>query len=144
TTLPSALLLEAISKTKTLLNSIFGEVGEGDIFVVLRTNDSGKPTLINALANCIVWERLQGPVTLNGKKLDGWLLNVISAYVMQDDLMHPMLIMEETLMFVVEFWLSLSRKLNLREVKYATIKTNYQKSTMIEGRFEIYHSEEWT
>ncbi|WVZ19914.1 hypothetical protein V8G54_007236 [Vigna mungo] len=35
--------------------------------------------------------------------LESCLLKVISAYVMQDDLLFPMLTMEETLMFTAEF-----------------------------------------
>ncbi|RWV87671.1 hypothetical protein BHE74_00050742 [Ensete ventricosum] len=55
-TSPSISLLEVISKTKTLLNSISGEVMEEEIFVVLGANGSSKSILIDALANCIMWE----------------------------------------------------------------------------------------
>ncbi|KAJ8484684.1 hypothetical protein OPV22_017169 [Ensete ventricosum] len=94
---------EAISRTKTLLNSISGEAREGEIFAVLGASGSGKSTLIDALANRIVRESLQGSITINGEKLEGRLLKVISAYVMQDDLLYPMLTVEETLMFSAEF-----------------------------------------
>ncbi|WOL04743.1 ABC transporter G family member 5-like [Canna indica] len=94
---------EAYARTKTLLNSISGEAREGEIFAVLGASGSGKSTLIDALANRIARESLQGSCTLNGEKLDGRLLKVISAYVMQDDLLYPMLTVEETLMFSAEF-----------------------------------------
>ena len=42
-------------------------------------------------------------MTLNNEVLESKLLKVISAYVMQDDLLFPMLTMEETLMFSAEF-----------------------------------------
>ncbi|RZS24230.1 hypothetical protein BHM03_00057283 [Ensete ventricosum] len=58
TTSPSISLLEAISKTKTLLNSISSEVMEEEIFVVLGANGTGKSILIDALANYIMWESL--------------------------------------------------------------------------------------
>ncbi|XP_074561513.1 ABC transporter G family member 5-like [Curcuma longa] len=90
-------------RMKTLLNSISGEAREGEIFAVLGASGSGKSTLIDALANRIARESLQGSVTLNGEKLEGRLLKVISAYVMQDDLLYPMLTVEETLMFSAEF-----------------------------------------
>ncbi|WOL16262.1 hypothetical protein Cni_G25049 [Canna indica] len=91
------------SRRKTLLDSISGEAREGEIFAVLGASGSGKSTLIDALANRIAKESLQGSVTLNGERLEGRLLKVISAYVMQDDLLYPMLTVEETLMFSAEF-----------------------------------------
>ncbi|RZR88804.1 hypothetical protein BHM03_00016439 [Ensete ventricosum] len=106
---------EAFSTTKTLLNSISGEAREGEIFAVLGASGSGKSTLIDALANRIVRDSLQGSITLNGEKLDGRLLKVISAYVMQDDLLYPMLTVEETLMFSAEF--RLPRSLSVSKKK---------------------------
>nr|XP_010937796.2 ABC transporter G family member 6-like [Elaeis guineensis] len=94
---------EAFSRTKTLLDSISGEAREGEILAVLGASGSGKSTLIDALANRIKRESLKGSITLNGEFLDGRLLKVISAYVMQDDLLFPMLTVEETLMFSAEF-----------------------------------------
>ncbi|XP_052171800.1 ABC transporter G family member 20-like [Diospyros lotus] len=89
--------------TKVLLNDISGEAREGEIMAVLGASGSGKSTLIDALADRIAKESLKGTVTLNGEVLQSKLLKVISAYVMQDDLLFPMLTVEETLMFSAEF-----------------------------------------
>ncbi|TKY62216.1 ABC transporter G family member 2 [Spatholobus suberectus] len=89
--------------TKILLNDISGEARDGEIMAVLGASGSGKSTLIDALADRISKESLKGTVTLNGDVLDSSLLKVISAYVMQDDLLFPMLTVEETLMFAAEF-----------------------------------------
>ncbi|XP_062092764.1 ABC transporter G family member 6-like [Humulus lupulus] len=91
------------TKTKTLLNNISGEARDGEILAVLGASGSGKSTLIDALANRIAKGSLKGTVTLNGEVLESRLLKVISAYVMQDDLLFPMLTVEETLMFAAEF-----------------------------------------
>ncbi|KAK6228094.1 ABC transporter-like [Theobroma cacao] len=91
------------NKTKTLLNDISGEARDGEILAVLGASGSGKSTLIDALANRIAKGSLQGNVTLNGEVLESRMLKVISAYVMQDDLLYPMLTVEETLMFAAEF-----------------------------------------
>lgn len=91
------------SLQKVLLNDISGEAREGEIMAVLGASGSGKSTLIDALANRIAKESLKGSVTLNGEVLESKLLKVISAYVMQDDLLFPMLTVEETLMFSAEF-----------------------------------------
>lgn len=91
------------SKTKILLNDISGEARDGQILAVLGASGSGKSTLVDALANRIAKGSLKGSVTLNGEPLESRLLKVISAYVMQDDLLFPMLTVEETLMFAAEF-----------------------------------------
>ncbi|KAI3687975.1 hypothetical protein L1987_81681 [Smallanthus sonchifolius] len=92
-----------VSDTKVLLDDISGEAREGEIMAVLGASGSGKSTLIDALANRIQKGSLKGTVTLNGEILESKLLKVISAYVMQDDLLFPMLTVEETLMFAAEF-----------------------------------------
>nr|GMC61672.1 ABC transporter G family member 6-like [Ipomoea batatas] len=92
-----------VARTKTLLNDISGEARDGELMAVLGASGSGKSTLIDALANRIAKESLKGSITLNGEPLDSRLLKVISAYVMQDDLLYPMLTVEETLMFAAEF-----------------------------------------
>ncbi|XP_049390170.1 ABC transporter G family member 6-like [Solanum stenotomum] len=91
------------TRTKVLLNDISGEARDGELLAVLGASGSGKSTLIDALANRIAKESLKGEVKLNGEKLHTKLLKVISAYVMQDDLLYPMLTVEETLMFSAEF-----------------------------------------
>jgi len=88
---------------KILLNDISGEARDGEIMAVLGASGSGKSTLIDALADRISKESLKGSVTLNGDVLESSLQKVISAYVMQDDLLFPMLTVEETLMFSAEF-----------------------------------------
>ncbi|KAG9145334.1 hypothetical protein Leryth_008269 [Lithospermum erythrorhizon] len=91
------------TKTKILLNDISGGARDGEIMAVLGASGSGKSTLIDALANRISRESLKGSIFLNGEQLESRLLKVISAYVMQDDLLFPMLTVEETLMFAAEF-----------------------------------------
>ncbi|KAK1409541.1 hypothetical protein QVD17_36067 [Tagetes erecta] len=91
------------SKNKVLLNEVSGVAKDGEIMAVLGASGSGKSTLIDALANRIAKGSLKGEITLNGEQLDSKMLKVISAYVMQDDLLYPMLTVEETLMFAAEF-----------------------------------------
>ncbi|CAJ2631086.1 ABC transporter G family member 1-like protein [Trifolium pratense] len=93
----------AFIKSKTLLNDISGEARDGEIMAFLGASGSGKSTLIDALANRIAKGKLKGSVKLNGESVESSLLKVISAYVMQDDLLFPMLTVEETLTFAAEF-----------------------------------------
>ncbi|CAH8340207.1 unnamed protein product [Eruca vesicaria subsp. sativa] len=94
---------DSATNTKILLNGISGEAHEGEMMAVLGASGSGKSTLIDALANRISKDSLKGSITLNGEVLESRLQKVISAYVMQDDLLFPMLTVEETLMFSAEF-----------------------------------------
>ncbi|XP_051116446.1 ABC transporter G family member 6-like [Andrographis paniculata] len=88
--------------SKTLLNNISGEARDGEIMAVMGASGSGKSTLIDALANRIAKESLKGSITLNGERLESRLQKIISAYVMQDDLLFPMLTVEETLTFAAD------------------------------------------
>ncbi|WVZ95977.1 hypothetical protein U9M48_041674 [Paspalum notatum var. saurae] len=91
--------------TKTLLDGISGEARDGELFAVMGASGSGKSTLLDALAGRIARDSLRGGggVTLNGEPLHGRRLRSISAYVMQDDLLYPMLTVRETLQFAAEF-----------------------------------------
>jgi ABC-type multidrug transport system ATPase subunit len=90
-------------ETRLLLNGVSGEAREGELFAVMGASWSGKSTLVDALAGRIARESLHGSVTLNGETLHGRRLRSISAYVMQDDLLYPMLTVRETLMYAAEF-----------------------------------------
>nr|VDD09846.1 unnamed protein product [Brassica oleracea] len=109
------------SKTKTLLDNISGETRDGEILAVLGASGSGKSTLIDALANRIAKGSLKGKVTLNGEPLQSRTLKVISAYVMQDDLLFPMLTVEETLMFAAEFLLPRSLPKSKKKLRVQTL-----------------------
>ncbi|XP_004497331.1 ABC transporter G family member 1-like [Cicer arietinum] len=100
---PPAVGETVFARTKILLNDISGEARDGEIMAFLGASGSGKSTLIDALANRIAKGKLKGKVTLNGESVESRLMKVISAYVMQDDLLFPMLTVEETLTFAAEF-----------------------------------------
>ncbi|KAK0584738.1 hypothetical protein LWI29_017809 [Acer saccharum] len=103
--------------TKLLLDTISGQAREGEILAVLGASGSGKSTLIDALAGRIEKESLKGAVTLNGEVLESRVLKTISAYVMQDDLLFPMLTVEETLMFSAEFRLPRSVSKQIKQAR---------------------------
>ncbi|MCL7051839.1 hypothetical protein MKW94_025746 [Papaver nudicaule] len=105
---------------KLLLNDISGVVREGEIFGILGPSGAGKTTLIDALANKISKKSLRGSITMNGETLQSTVLKKMSAYVMQDDLLFPMLTVEETFLFSAEF--RLPRLLSKSE-KMARVQT---------------------
>ncbi|KAM3346327.1 hypothetical protein ACQJBY_020728 [Aegilops geniculata] len=96
-------IANADTNTKALLDGISGEAREGELFAVMGASGAGKSTLLDALAGRITRASLRGGVTLNGEPLTDGRLRAISAYVMQDDLLYPMLTVRETLLFAAEF-----------------------------------------
>ncbi|KAL1200880.1 ABC transporter G family member 19 [Cardamine amara subsp. amara] len=124
------------SSIKTLLNDVSGEACDGEILAVLGASGAGKSTLIDALAGRVAETSLRGSITLNGEKvLQTRLLKVISAYVMQDDLLFPMLTVKETLMFASEFrlprTLSKSKKMERVETLIDQLGLRYAADTVI-------------
>uniref|UniRef100_A0A0D9WC53 ABC transporter G family member 5 n=1 Tax=Leersia perrieri TaxID=77586 RepID=A0A0D9WC53_9ORYZ len=91
------------SPTKKLLDGISGEARDGELLAVMGASGSGKSTLLDALAGRICRDSLHGHVALNAEPLHGRRLRAISAYVMQDDLLYPMLTVRETLAFAASF-----------------------------------------
>ncbi|CAM6030712.1 unnamed protein product [Sphagnum balticum] len=87
--------------SRLLLDHVSGEARDGEILAVMGPSGSGKSTLIDALAQRI--ESLEGRITLNSTHVSNRLFRSISAYVMQDDLLFPMLTVKETLMFSALF-----------------------------------------
>ena len=75
-------------------------------FVLSGSSGSGKTTLLSTIAlrlNTSVME-VTGDIRLNGREYDATILKSMSAYVMQDDLLHPELTVAETIQ-----WASLLR-----------------------------------
>ncbi|XP_075513443.1 ABC transporter G family member 1-like [Primulina tabacum] len=116
-----SLLRRGEGGTKTLLNNISGEARDGEIMAVMGASGSGKSTLIDALANRMAKGSLKGSVRLNGEVLESRMLKVISAYVMQDDLLFPMLTVEETLMFAAEFRLPRNLSKSKKKLRVQTL-----------------------
>ncbi|XP_073272184.1 ABC transporter G family member 1-like [Primulina huaijiensis] len=116
-----SLLRRGAGATKSLLDNISGEARDGEIMAVMGASGSGKSTLIDALANRMAKGSLKGFVTLNGEVLESRMLKVISAYVMQDDLLFPMLTVEETLMFAAEFRLPRNLSKSKKKLRVQTL-----------------------
>ncbi|KAL2611378.1 hypothetical protein R1flu_023070 [Riccia fluitans] len=78
---------------KVLLHNISGAVSAGEILAVMGPSGCGKSTLIDAVAQRIARESLQGSILVNGEEVKDnvGLMRSISSYVMQEDLLFPML-----------------------------------------------------
>jgi ATP-binding cassette subfamily G (WHITE) protein 2 len=85
---------------KTILNNMNGCIG-GGLWAIMGASGSGKTTFLSVLSLRLDTNRMkiEGDIRINGKSYNKNLLKTMSGYVMQDDLIHAMLTVQETLMY---------------------------------------------
>ncbi|KAJ2806959.1 hypothetical protein H4R21_000663 [Coemansia helicoidea] len=91
---------------RTLLHGISGEVYPGEVVGLLGPSGAGKTTLLNILAGRIEGGVLSGQVTFRGRRRVPGVFKRRVAYVEQEDMMYPMLTVEETIMFAARLRLA--------------------------------------
>ncbi|KAJ2776658.1 hypothetical protein GGI15_004782 [Coemansia interrupta] len=82
-----------------ILQNISGEVRAGEVIALIGSSGAGKTTLLNALSGRIVGGELSGSILFHGAKRNPGSFKRQTAYVQQDDLMHPLLTVQETLTY---------------------------------------------
>ncbi|KAJ2226285.1 hypothetical protein GGF40_001936 [Coemansia sp. RSA 1286] len=93
---------------KTILKGVSGHVNAGETVALIGSSGAGKTTLLNALSGRIIGGQLYGDICFQGAKRDPKTFKQLTAYVQQDDLMHPLLTVEETLGYAAKLRLSSS------------------------------------
>ncbi|KAJ7555367.1 hypothetical protein O6H91_05G034000 [Diphasiastrum complanatum] len=96
-----------------LLSKITGYAPKGQITAVMGPSGAGKSTLLDALAGRIHSGSLSGMLTMDGRPVSSAMIKGMSAYVMQDDQLFPLLTVWETLLFAAQ--VRLPQSLSLRE-----------------------------
>ncbi|CAM6115887.1 unnamed protein product [Calypogeia fissa] len=91
-----------IKREAHLLQGITGAASKGDVTAVMGPSGAGKSTLLDALAGRIASGSLGGTTKVDGRLVSPTLMKRMSAYVMQDDQLFPMLTVWETLWFAAE------------------------------------------
>ncbi|KAJ2720327.1 hypothetical protein GGI07_004666 [Coemansia sp. Benny D115] len=84
---------------RIILNKINGQVRAGESIAIIGSSGAGKTTLLNALSGRIVGGSLSGRILFRGAQRHPGSFKRLTAYVQQDDMMHPLLTVEETLTF---------------------------------------------
>ncbi|KAJ2718744.1 hypothetical protein GGI07_005609 [Coemansia sp. Benny D115] len=102
---------------RTLLHGISGEIYPGEVVGLLGPSGAGKTTLLNILAGRIEGGVLNGKVLFRGKKRIPGVFKRRVAYVEQEDVMFPMLTVEETIMFAAKLRLTEKRYTQLQKVE---------------------------
>ncbi|KAJ2831234.1 hypothetical protein J3B01_005426 [Coemansia erecta] len=84
--------------TRRVLHDISGSIYPGELVAIMGSSGAGKTTLLNVLAGRVQGGRLYGDIKFLGAKRDPHTFKRMLAFVEQDDLMHPLLTVEETLL----------------------------------------------
>ncbi|KAJ1933847.1 hypothetical protein GGF37_006585, partial [Kickxella alabastrina] len=82
---------------RVILNEINSEVRAGETIAIIGSSGVGKTTLLNALSGRIVGGSLTGHVLYHDAQRHLSSFRRLTAYVQQDDIMDPLLTVEETL-----------------------------------------------
>ncbi|KAJ2844493.1 hypothetical protein IWW36_005165, partial [Coemansia brasiliensis] len=84
---------------RTILHGLNGEIRAGETVALIGSSGAGKTTLLNALSGRIVGGALSGKILFCGAKRDSRVFKRVTSFVQQDDLMHPLLTVQETLAY---------------------------------------------
>ncbi|KAH1020660.1 hypothetical protein HUJ04_010277, partial [Dendroctonus ponderosae] len=96
---------------KLILRSVNGQFKSNELTVILGPSGAGKSTMLNILAG-YKFRNATGEILINGKPRDLKLFRELSRYIMQEDLMQPMLTVYEAMMVAANLKLgtALSKK----------------------------------
>ena len=87
------------SAARVILHSVSGFAAPGQLLAIMGGSGSGKTTLLNVMAGRLRGGRghssVCGELQLNGRIVDASLLSCVSAYVMQDDVLMPVMTARE-------------------------------------------------
>lgn len=95
-------------KVTNLLDGVSGKVKSGEALAIIGSSGAGKTTLLNFLSQKIETSNLkvEGKVTLNALDINLNHFNAISSYVMQDDILEPVMTPSEVLLFTAKLKLN--------------------------------------
>jgi ABC-type lipoprotein export system ATPase subunit len=102
--------LSVLTKTKppkVLLNNISGQI-TGGFWAIMGSSGGGKTTLLSTISLRLDSSKMEtiGTIRLNGNEYSTAVLKAMSAYVLQDDLLHAELTVKETIKYAADLRLS--------------------------------------
>ena len=92
-------LWKEATASKCILKNVNCEARPGEIMAIAGPSGAGKTTLLEVLAGMIPVSRLSGNVLVNNQPMDPRHFRRVSSYVTQDEILFPLLTVEETLMY---------------------------------------------
>ena len=87
-----------------LLDNVSGKVRAGEMLAIIGSSGAGKTTLLNFLSQKIEASKLKidGQIRLNNQDINIDTFNSIASYVMQDDILEPVMTPAEVLLFTAK------------------------------------------
>ncbi|CAH0380979.1 unnamed protein product [Bemisia tabaci] len=93
------------SVDRTILKSVSGKFRAGELSAILGPSGAGKSSLLNAISG-FTSKGISGSLLVNGQQRDEKLFRKLSCYITQEDMIQPMLTLQEVMMFAAELKLS--------------------------------------
>ncbi len=95
-------------KITKLLEGVSGKVKAGEALAIIGSSGAGKTTLLNFLSQKIETSNLkmEGDIKLNNLPINNDMFNSLSSYVMQDDILEPVMTPSEVLLFTAKLKLN--------------------------------------
>lgn len=102
--------LSVLTRTKppkVLLNNISGQI-TGGFWAIMGASGGGKTTLLSTISLRLDASKMEtvGTIHLNGNEYSTAVLKAMSAYVLQDDLLHAELTVKETIKYAADLRLA--------------------------------------
>ncbi len=115
------LVVSVKKKDKVLIDHVSGSI-TGGFWAIMGASGSGKTTLLSTLSLRLdtKYMNIEGEFRLNGKQYSRHLLKAMSAYVMQDDVLHAEFTAEETLLYAAR--LRMPGELTLEDRKQRVVE----------------------
>lgn len=114
---------------KVILNNVSGTIRSGEALAIIGSSGAGKTTLLNLLSRKIESKNLvrEGEILLNNQYIDNNKFDSIVSYVMQDDILEPLMSPLETLLFTAKLKLNLPMEEIERKVDQMLTDLNLHK-----------------
>ncbi|XP_053980636.1 ATP-binding cassette sub-family G member 1-like [Hylaeus volcanicus] len=119
---------------KVILSGVSGQFKSGELTAILGPSGAGKSSLLNILAG-YKSTGVTGHISINGQTREAKRLRKLSCYIMQKDLLQPMLTVFEALQFAVDLKLgktSREEKLTAIEDVLEILRLKRAKDTITE------------
>lgn len=114
--------------SKTILNSVSGEVRPGKLVAIMGASGAGKTSLMNVLTfRNIRSLAVSGDIKINDRVVNRDQMNDISAYLQQDDLFLGTLTVREHLLFKASLQMDVDQRTRERRVEQVLLELGLSK-----------------